>query len=335
MKTLTPVPLQTKTLQAIFGQEQTHCRAIGNSIELHLKIPTLGQQNAECLISQPGRIYQKLGFHVVETEDRLAGALVKEVSFPLEQDSYEIYLNFLELTQNWNLFRVWNYVPYINEETLGLENYKSFCKGRSLAFEAFYGQNFTVKLPAASAVGINDNKLVLYFIAGKEKAIHMENPEQVSAFYYPKQYGPRSPSFARGTLIPTAGKQIGYLSGTASIKSHQSVTLGDVTEQLHTTLDNMSLVFERMGLVFERMSFGGIMPDPLKYLRTFKVYIRHEADAKYIQELFCQSISAAEEDRILYLRSDICRRELDIEIEAIIENQVSVEASYLRFPLSA
>jgi chorismate lyase/3-hydroxybenzoate synthase len=86
------------------------------------------------------------------------------------------------LTKDWNLYRVWNYVPYINEEAFDLENYRSFCKGRSLAFEAFYGEDFNVKMPAASAVGINDNKLVLYFIAGKETATNTKilNKSQLS-----------------------------------------------------------------------------------------------------------------------------------------------------------
>ena len=312
------VSLETKSLRALFGQKQTSCLSTGNTIDLSLKIPALGSQKTDYIISQPGRSYQKLGFHLIETEDRLAGALVQEVDFPLEKPAYEIYLNFLELTKDWNLFRVWNYVPYINEEALGLENYKSFCKGRSLAFEAFYGEDFNIKMPAASAVGINDNKLVVYFIAGKEKATNIENPEQVPAFYYPKQYGPRSPSFARGTVIYQDGRRVGYLSGTASIKSHESVTLRNVSEQLHTTLDNMSLVFERMGLLHERMSYQGTMPDPAKYDRSFKVYIRHLEDAEYIQKVFAQSIFASEDDHILYLRADICRYELDLEIEAVI-----------------
>lgn len=317
----TSVALETKSLRALFGQNQTYCLPRGNTIDLSLKIPLLGQQNTEYIISQPGQLYQKLGFHIIETADRFVGALVQEVDFPLEQSAYEIYLNFLELTKDWNLYRVWNYVPYINEEAFDLENYRSFCKGRSLAFEAFYGEDFNVKMPAASAVGINDNKLVLYFIAGKETAANTENPEQVPAFHYPKQYGPRSPSFARGTVVYKDGKQVGYLSGTASIKSHESVTLRNISEQLHTTLDNMSLVFERMGLLHERLSYHGTMPDPAKYDRTFKVYIRHQEDAEYVRTLFSQSILASEDDHILYLRSDICRSELDLEIEAIIEER--------------
>ena len=315
------VNLQTKTLQVMFGRAETRCVSTENTIDLYVKIPVLGQDSRERIISQSGRIHSRLGFEIIESEEYLAGALVKEIEFPLEKAAYEVYLDFLELTKDWNLFRVWNYIPYINDETSALENYKSFCKGRSLAFEAFYGTDFEVKLPAASAVGINDRKLVLYFIAGKEEATHIENPEQVSAFKYPPKYGPRSPSFARGTLIELAGKRVGYLSGTASIKSHKSVTLSDVTEQMYTTLDNMSLVFANMGLIFERMSFGSLMPDSAKYDRFFKVYIRHEADASRIRELFPQSILATEEDHIIYLRSDICRSELDIEIEAIIKEK--------------
>lgn len=315
------VELKTQGIRVWFGQKQTSCFSTGNFIDLFLKIPAFGSQNTEYLPSAPGYIYQKSGFYLMETAESLVGALVKEVDFPLEETSYEIYLNFLELTQDWDLYRVWNYVPYINEETLGLENYKSFCKGRSLAFEAFYGSTFNMKMPAASAVGINDNKLVLYFIAGKQRATNLENPEQIPAFYYPKQYGPRSPSFARGTLVYQQDKRVGYLSGTASIKSHESVTLRNISEQLHTTLDNMSLVFERMGFVHERMSFYGMMPDPAKYDRSFKVYIRHQEDTDYICNLFSQSIFACEEDHILYLRADICRSELDLEIEAIIQEK--------------
>jgi chorismate lyase/3-hydroxybenzoate synthase len=318
LTTFPGVGLETQSLRVRFGQNQTACITTGNTVDLSVKIPILGQHDTEYIISQPGQIYQKLGFQIVETADRFAGALVKEVDFPLEQSAYEIYLNFLELTKDWNLYRVWNYVPYINEEAFDLENYRSFCKGRSLAFEAFYGEDFNVKMPAASAVGINDNKLVLYFIAGKETAANTENPEQVPAFNYPKQYGPRSPSFARGTVVHQDGKRVGYLSGTASIKSHESVTLRNISEQLHTTLDNMSLVFERMGLLHERLSYHGTMPDPAKYDRTFKVYIRHLEDVEYVRNLFSQSIFASEDDHILYLRSDICRSELDLEIEAII-----------------
>ena len=311
----------SRRLEVLFGQDQTGCFSTDKGIELQVNIPVFGDEYRECIFSEPGQVYQKLGFHVIETKDYLVGALAKKAEFPLEKTTYEVYLDFLELTQDWNLYRVWHYVPYINQETDKLENYKSFCKARSLAFEAFYGQDFDVKLPAASAVGINDDWLVIYFVAGKADGTHLENPEQMSAYKYPKQYGPRSPSFARGTVLSSDGKRLGYLSGTASIKSHESVTLSDITDQLHTTLDNMSLVFERMGLVHERHSYGSLMPDPAKHDRTFKVYIKRPEHVQAVQELFPPIIGETEDDHIIYLNSDICRAELDIEIEAIISER--------------
>lgn len=317
----TSLAVKTKSLRAIFGQSRSSCTITNDGIDLNLKIPTFGIDGIEYIAErQPGKVYTKLGFHLLETEDSLAGALVQDVSFPLESNTYSVYLRFLKLTQNWNLLRVWNYVPYINDDTEDLENYKSFCQGRSLAFESFYGRDFEVKLPAASAVGINDSKLVLYFIASKKTGTHIENYEQISAFKYPQQYGPRAPSFARGTLVSQSDRIVGYVSGTASIKGHKSVTLDDVSQQLQTTLDNMSIVCEQMNLV-ERMSYGGPLPDPAKYARHFKVYIRHESDVRYIQEEFPKMILATQTDRIIYLRSDICRSDLDLEIEAIFESQ--------------
>ncbi len=314
--------LETKSIRAVFGQEKTACIATQNSIDLHLKIPTFGSNNTEELIcEEPGNIYQKLGFHLLETTDKLAGVLVHKADFPLEKGAYEIYLNFIELTKDWNLHRVWHYVPYINEDTEDLENYRSFCKARSLAFESFYGQDFEVKLPAASAVGINDDYLVMYFIAGKKEGTHIENYEQVPAFKYSKKYGPRSPSFARGTVISQEGKNIGYVSGTASIKGEKTVS-PPIAEQLHTTMDNICIVCEQMGLA-ERGSFYGPMPDPAKYDRHFKVYIRHPSDVTYIQEEFPKIIGATDTDQVIYLRSDICRSDLNLEIEAIVEERKS------------
>ncbi|BAY43377.1 3-hydroxybenzoate synthase [Scytonema sp. HK-05] len=310
---ITSVATETKTIRVLYGQEQTYSIVKDNTIDLYLKIPVLGQQNIEDLISQSGKIYQDSDFYLFETEDKLVGTLIKDISFPLEKDAYEIYHNLLRLTKDWNFFRICNYVPYIIGETSGLENYQSYCKGRSLAFEEFYGSDLDNKLPSATAVGINDNKLCIYFVAGKQKAVHVENPEQVSASSYPKEYGPKAPSFARGTLTFQGGKRIGYLSGTASVKGHESVGINDITKQIYTTVDNMGLVFEVLG-------FGRGIPDPSKYNRTFKVYIKNEVDTTIVQEL-TQKLFNAEEKDIVYLHSDICRSELLIEIEGLIEEK--------------
>ncbi len=296
-------------LQIFFGQAQSKYFFRENEINLQVNIPVLGEKSTSVYSLNAVRTYESQGFYLLEADKQLIGALVKPITYPLENPIYDIYLNLLELTKDWNLCRIWNYVPYINDESRGLENYKSFCKGRSLAFENFYGEDFGIKLPAGTAVGIRENIYILYFIAIKGNILNVENPQQVSAFYYPRQYGPRSPSFARGTVIDYQGKGIGYLSGTASIKGHQSLGKGDIVKQFYITLENMRLVFEQMG-------FGSNFPDPQLYDRHFTIYLRHMSDLPTIQKLVAENLVGI--NHLIYLHSDICRAELDIEIEGTI-----------------
>jgi len=292
-----------------FGQDRTFCLSTIDEINLYLKIPILEGYSIIHYSSELGKNYTEQDFNLLQTNSQLMGVSTVPITYPLEDIAYKTYLSLLELTQDWNLCRIWNYVPYINDESRGLENYKSFCQGRSLAFESFYGKDFCVKLPAATGIGIADDTYAIYFIAVKENISNVENPQQVSAYKYPPQYGPRSPSFARGTVIKCNGKRIAYLSGTASIKGHESVGKGNIEKQFEVTLDNMRLVFEGMG-------FNPGLPDPMLYNRAFTIYLRHPSDLPVVKQMVKNNFAAS--DRLIYLHSDICRSELDIEIEAII-----------------
>lgn len=169
---VTSVALKKISFYTLLKQTKSSCLSRESTSDLSLENQTLGQQNTEAINFQPSRTSQRLGFNIIyKTAERFSGALCKEVSLPLEEPTYKIYLDFLELTKGWHLDRVWNYVPYIDETPLGLENYKSFCKGRSLAFEAFYGKDFVVKMPAVAAVSIKGNRFIIYFMASKGRSI--------------------------------------------------------------------------------------------------------------------------------------------------------------------
>ncbi len=295
-----------------FGQQQTKQFLEKDAINLELKLPILDEKLMNLPFVQLGKInktYSKGVFHLIETNKQLIGACVQSEPFPLKDSVYDIYAKLFQITLGWNLCRIWNYVPYINDERGELENYKSFCQGRSLAFEEFYGENFEVKLPAGTAVGIEEDVYVIYFVATKDPILHVENPEQVPAFYYPRQYGPRSPSFARGTLAAVGDKHIGYISGTASIKGHKTVHQGDIVQQLYTTLDNIKLVCQQMG-------YGNEFPDPRLYDCRFTVYLRHKSDLLTVREMMSQHLTFPH--HVIYLDSNICRADLDLEIEATI-----------------
>jgi chorismate lyase/3-hydroxybenzoate synthase len=203
-----------------------------------------------------------------------------------------------------HLLRVWNYFPAINQESEGLERYRAFCAGRHQALVAELA-DFETHLPAASAVGTRESGLRLYALAGKEAGIQIENPRQVSAFRYPRQYGLRSPSFSRAMLKTWGEGELHlYISGTASIVGHASQH-ADLLFQLDETLLNLEVLLAEAN----RRALA-----PLR-LALLKVYVRPDLEPTPLRGRIAQAFGT--DVPMLFLRADICRRELLIEIEGL------------------
>ena len=64
--------------------------------------------------------------------------------------------------------------------------------------------------PARAMVGSTAS---VVFAATEATPRHFENPLQVPAYEYPGEYGPRSPSFARATVVAQPGPCL-FVSGT-------------------------------------------------------------------------------------------------------------------------
>lgn len=222
-----------------------------------------------------------------------------------------LYRRILALTRGRHLYRIWNYVPQINALTAGFENYRAFCQGRSLAFQAALGSEFQPQLPAASAVGSKGRTLEVLFVAGETPPAHFENPEQVPAYLYPLEHGPRAPSFARATVARDGRRTWVFLSGTSAIKGHETVAPGDLATQTECTLDNLRLISRISGL-------GEDFDAGRAAQRHFKVYLRHAEDLAAARARLERSFLRPA-DRVTYLQADICRAALNIEIEATIE----------------
>ena len=207
-----------------------------------------------------------------------------------------------------NLLRIWNYFPGITQEIGDLDRYQCFCRGRFEALEGYYGE-FDRKLPSASAVGSQGGGLTIYFVAAREAGKHRENPRQLSAYHYPPQYGPKSPSFARATLKRWGDDYSLYISGTASIVGHQSLHPGDVVSQVEETLNNLRVLIDSTGRE-EGVAFAG-----LDSLQRLKIYIRDAQRLALVQASLDKAIDPGVPR--LYLQADICRTELLLEIEGI------------------
>jgi chorismate lyase / 3-hydroxybenzoate synthase len=206
-----------------------------------------------------------------------------------------------------HLLRVWNYIPHIHGDCSGIDRYMGFCKGRAEAFAARYGDSLPGHLPAASAVGCQGDRLVVHLLASREPGRHIENPRQVPAFRYPERYGPKSPSFARGTIAPSAWDGAVFVSGTASIVGHESVFPGDPARQSEETMRNIEAVLDAADVPGR----GGPLGPRLDALR---VYVRFPRQQDAIRDAILASTRTAVPTT--WIEAEICREELLVEIEA-------------------
>ena len=204
-----------------------------------------------------------------------------------------------------HLLRVWNYIPQINRETGGVERYRQFNVGRHAGLAAT-ARATRGDVPAACALGVDGGPLTVYFLAGREAPLAIENPRQVSAYDYPPQYGRRSPTFARASLAQLGAQRLLFISGTASIVGHRSVHIDDVAAQTLESLRNVAAVVDEAN---RRVGSECFSAADLAY----KAYVRHAGDFAVVR----REIEAALGDApVLYLRADICRSDLLVEIEA-------------------
>jgi len=201
--------------------------------------------------------------------------------------------------------RFWNYIPHINRDLDGLERYRHFNIGRQEAFLAA-GRPAFAGAPAGCAIGAEANDLTVYFVAAKDPPLAIENPRQVSAYHYPAEHGPRSPTFSRATLT-AGGSHTLFISGTASVVGHRSQHPGDAAAQTRETFVNLRTLVEAAN--------RGHAAPPFSLERlVYTVYVRHAEDYELVRQQFAAEVAASEP--VIFLRGDICRAELLVEIEA-------------------
>ena len=170
----------------------------------------------------------------IELEERRFGGLVEAT-----EAAYRGLLRFQAQSPFRHVWRIWNFITAINEGEGDDERYKLFCLGRARAFAATHATSPDIGYPAASAVGKPTgcaHAAGLLVRRTRSRPRRSRTRRQVSAYDYPRQYGPAAPSFSRAMLTPDP---LLLVSGTASIVGHASVHPGDVAAQLEETLANL------------------------------------------------------------------------------------------------
>jgi chorismate lyase/3-hydroxybenzoate synthase len=226
------------------------------------------------------------------------------------RDAYDLLRSYLSQSPHpWPL-KIWNYIPAINRGTEDEELYRQFCLGRADAVLLDPGD--LPPLPAATAIGAPDDEpaLQVYFLCGALPGMDIENPRQVSAWRYPRQYGPRSPLFSRGTILTLGGSRQFLISGTASVVGHQTHHENQVDNQLRESLRNVHSLLEESSRLMGGFRAG------LDSRGVLKVYIRNAADYPQIREIL--DAEAPPDIPRIYLKGDICRENLLTEIDGIV-----------------
>ena len=205
------------------------------------------------------------------------------------------------------LLRIWNYLDAITLGEGDTERYRQFCVGRARGMGDFDTSN----LPAATAIGRCDDQrtLQVYWLAACEAGTPVENPRQVSAYRYPREYGRQSPSFARAMLPPADGHMPLLLSGTASVVGHATQHVGELLAQIEETFTNFDAL---LGAARQRAPW---LPAQFGPGTRLKVYVRDRDDLPLVKAALDQRFG----DRVprVLLHAAICRRELSMDIDGV------------------
>lgn len=321
-----------------------NARIINTDLSLPtLRVPMarLGEVDSMCTVWQGSGLPQSGQYEAINyryDDDLLFGVIeLSETMFdenidktPLQQATESAYSQIFSLLDKLSfpyLFRMWNYIADINDQSFGLERYVQFNLGRQDAFLS-HGRDVVGKVPAACALGFesssdDDNRaqdsLIISFLAGRVEPQCIENPRQISAYQYPQQYGPRSPTFSRASLVTQGSDEVLFLSGTASIVGHKTLHANDVVAQTRETIANVNAVLIELNSRDSQMKFH------LSDLH-YTVYVRYIEDLESIRNEL--KLCVGDKLKAVYLQANVCRQDLLLEIEATAGHSMVKRSSH-------
>ena len=124
--------------------------------------------------------------------------------------------------------------------------------------------------------------------------------------------GKTSPKFERAKFVSIQQMAKLYISGTASIIGQESKPGQNAEQQTITTIENIQELISDTNLKNHQIEVNS-SPLHLSYLRVYVKNNKNLKEVKRVCEKYCPRVPT------LYLVSDICRKELLVEIEGIAE----------------
>jgi len=222
-----------------------------------------------------------------------------------------------------DVVRTWFYQGGVTAETDGVQRYFELNRARADLYGGtrfgralMRGQNGHVIYPASTGIGMLGRGLTAGCLALKTdrtdvELVALENPGQVPAYRYDRNYSPESPKFARAMAVLLGDYVTTWISGTASIVNSESCFPGDIECQTHQTLDNIERLIAPENFALHGVPRAGAS---LQDLAKVRVYVKRPEDYARCRAVCEQRLGHLP---AIYAIADICRPELLVEIEGV------------------
>ncbi len=220
-----------------------------------------------------------------------------------------------------SIVRQWNYIEKITQLKGGNQNYQNFNDARSRFYQR---TNWSEGFPAATGIGISYGGVIVDLDAIYPKGsgitvVPLNNTLQVPAH----DYSPSvligagegagvpltSPKFERAKLVLFDNEGIIYISGTAAIRGEMSLTNKGIEEQTRITLENIEHLISA-----ETLANSGAGPFRKVEISSFRIYLKEESFFEPCKRIVDENYPQVP---AVYLKADICREELLVEIEGL------------------
>ncbi len=221
-----------------------------------------------------------------------------------------------------NIVRQWNYIEDITSLSVNSQKYQHYQVFNDVRSDYYNKSKFNNGYPSATGIGTEAFGVIINFIAvsnaSNVKLIPVVNPEQIDAHRYSQkvlvgeEYHKSSPKFERGKLVVTDEGSKMYISGTAAIVGEDTLFPGDVEKQTMVTINNIKQLVKN---ALTLQSKDTQLSDRNKYT-YIRAYVKYKKDIDIVMEI-CEKHFASE--CFQYLISDICRDDLLVEIEGLME----------------
>lgn len=296
---------------ALFGFGEAAPSAHPDPRYLHVALPALGQAPLECWQVEAEVAHGRDGDIAWSAGGGLQfGALEVADDGDIEAATATAYARlqrWLAGSDHPHPLRIWNYLDAITSGEGDAERYRRFCVGRARGIGRALAPG---ELPAATAIGHPQptGRFQLYWLAARDRGTPLENPRQVQAWRYPRQYGPQPPGFARA-LLPASSAMPLLLSGTAAVVGHASQHDDSLHRQLEEILANLD------SLVATARALRPALPAHPGPQARLKAYVRDAAELPAVDAWLARHLPDV--PRIV-LHGHVCRRELRVEIDGIL-----------------